>query len=27
MDNPHIAYYDAGLEIGFCNDWKLKYAF
>ena len=24
--HPHIAYHDAGLEIGFCNDWKLKYA-
>ncbi len=29
LDNqghPHIAYHDAGLTIGFCNDWKLKYA-
>ena len=24
--HPHITYYDAGLTIGFCNDWKLKYA-
>ena len=23
---PHIAYHDAGLTIGSCNDWKLKYA-
>lgn len=26
LGRPHIAYHDAGLDTGFCNDWKVKYA-
>lgn len=26
LGRPHIAYHDAGLDTGSCNEWKVKYA-